>query len=122
MSAKYDEKDSYMISKGVLDPYSELLLCNMFDEGVDKDIKDIEVKLFREKITKRLALLRILTFPIKYPFERLFVSKLYSNVSYKIVKICINLCLKRITVMRFIEQLNKEELNYSFSSLLKEKK
>jgi len=100
MSASWKPEDGYMMVIQQ-NPYLIVKECEIFDNKVDYDIKDIKKQLKREKMYRRMAFLRVLQAPFEYFYSRLFVSKEIAQRTYKQFFICIKFLRKKITFKEF---------------------
>lgn len=108
MSAKFDTKSGHIyLAKGRLDPYSELYIENMFDQTVDYDSQDILFEREQTKAAKKVALCKVLTFPLEFTLLRVFAGKLYSDAIAKENNIYWKLIRNKLNFEQFTVELSK---------------
>lgn len=81
--------------------------CGLFDMSVDFDIKEIEQRLKAIKETKRVALIKLSTFPIEFCLAFLLLPKHYYVSKRKEIVLWIKFLFKKIDYDTFLQERNK---------------
>lgn len=114
MSASYNPKDGYVTL--MLNPTNESVNyvqqaleyeCNLFDMSIDFDIKEINKRLNDIKETKKIAFIKLLTFPIEFFWATILLPKKFRQGKKKEIGLWVQFLFNRIDFDIFNQERNK---------------
>lgn len=101
------------LNKNVIDPYSQTVLETMFDQHTDMEIDEMLHMQNETKAFKRLALVKLLLFPLEYPLTLLIAGLQDATMKYLMIKTSIKLLRGRIDIIQFQHELSQLSVGFA---------
>ena len=76
MSGKYDDRSGHTyIPVGTLDPYTETVICNIFDNQTSIEEAEIFLEMEEIKLFRKICVMKTILFPAEIILTRVLVGK-----------------------------------------------
>lgn len=115
MSAKYNDKDGMAFipkGKGKIDPLVVSLIESVFDEQADYDEDDIKASIIEHKMLKRIALTKVMLYPIEFFVYWLIIGDREARQLTKLKNIYWKILFKKVDLEQIKQELLKIDWSY----------